>query len=134
MSCFNHRQLSVNNQPQANLDLGSLHFKQSIPVHEKSLDASLENSHHHHHCEHDQTSFSEHRSCHNIRLRRFLLPAIFALVALGGLLAWSCVNWHGMPVWGVELMGRALGDDNSNSNESLFVQHKRQLASTLIYL
>ena len=131
MSFFNyhdiHSQLSVTDQPQANLNLGSLNFKQSIPVHEKSLDASLENSHHRH-CEHDQTSFSEHHSCHNIRLKWFLLPAIFALVALGGLLAWSCVSWYGFPAWGVDLMGRALGDANSTSSESPFIRNKRQLA------
>ena len=127
-----HSQPSVTNQPQANLNLASLNFNQSIPVHEKKSldDASLENSHHHHHhhCEHDQTS--EHHRCHNIRLRRFLLPAILVLVALGGLLAWGCVNWHSLPAWGVDLMGRALGDDNSTSNENPFVQNKRQLSST----
>ena len=119
---------SVTNQPQANLILGSQDLNQSI--HEKALlDASLENSHNHH-CEHDQTSFSEHHSCHNIRLRRFLLPAIFALVAFGGLLAWSCFN--GMPTWGVELMGRAL--DDTTSNESTFTKNKRQFSSTHTWL
>ena len=118
-------QLPVTNQPQANLNLRSLDFKQSIPVHEKSLDASLENGHHDHHhdCEHGRTS-EHHHSCHNIRLRRFLLPAIFALVALGGLLAWSCVNWPGLPSWGVDLMGRAV--DDSTSSQSPFVSKKRQ--------
>ena len=53
-----------------------------------------------------------------------MLPAIFIFVALGGLLAWSCA--HGMPAWGVDLMGRAL-DDNT-STESNFTKHKRQLA------
>lgn len=119
---------SVTNQPQANPNLGSLDLNQ--PIHEKSLDASLENSHHH--CEHDQTPFSEHHSCHNIRLRRFLFPAILALVALGGFLAWSCLN--GMPGWGVDLMGRALGDDTSTSNESAFTKHKRQFLAPLTHM
>ena len=120
-------QLPVTNQPQANLNLRSLDFKQSIPVHEKSLDASLENSYHYR-CEHGQTSFSEHHSCHSIRLRRFLLPAIFALVALGGLLAWSYVYWHGLPTWGVDLMGRALDSTSTGSPFQAFLQNKCQLA------
>lgn len=110
-----HSQLFVTNQPQANLNLGSLDFKQSIPIHEKSLDALLEDSYHHH-CEHGQiSSFSEHHNCHNILLRRVLLPAIFALVALGGMLAWSFVNWHGFPAWEVDLMGRTLGKRSAST-------------------
>jgi ABC-type Zn2+ transport system substrate-binding protein/surface adhesin len=115
-----HNQLSVTIQSKANLN-----NKQLIPVHgEKSLDSSLENAHghhHHHDCEYGQTSFSEHHSCHrhnsNIKLRLFLLSAIFVFVALGGLLAWSCVN--AMPAWGFDLMRRALDDNlNSTSNQT----------------
>ena len=46
-------------------------------------------------CEHGQTLPSEHRRRHNIRLKQLILPALVTLLALGGLLAWSCVNWHG---------------------------------------
>jgi hypothetical protein len=112
---------NVTIQPQANLDLATVDLK-SIPIHEKSLDASLEDGHHH--CEHGQTSSSEHPSCHNTRLRRFLLPAILAFVALGSLLAWNCVYGmpNGIPAWGVDLMGRAL------DSQSPFIHEKRQLA------
>jgi hypothetical protein len=132
MSIFNHRdissQLAVTNQPPANLDLGSLDFKQSIPFHEKSLEASLDNGHEQHcHCEHGQPSSLGHHACHNIRLRQLLLPAVLVLVALGGLLAWSCVSGHGVSDWGFDnLVGRALGDDTSSSGSNIFVQNKRQ--------
>lgn len=120
---FSHH---VTNQPQAtgNPELGSLDSKQS----EKSFDDSLDDGghHHHHQCEHgQQTSFSEHDNCHNFRLRRFLLPAILVFVALGGILAWSCMR--GMPGWGADLMARAL-TDGSTSGESSFMKNKRQLA------
>ena len=117
-----HSQLSGTIQPQANPSLnrdGDL-GKQSSPVHEKSLDASLENtSHHYHYYEHGQTSLSEHHtSCHNlkkIRLRRFLLPVIlFIFVALGGFLAWSC-----MPAWGLDLMRRGPGDPGDGVGTSI---------------
>ena len=113
-----HSQLSVTNQPQPSINLGSLDFKKSIPIDEKSLVTSLENSHHHL-CELEdgQISFSKHRTSNNIRLKRFLLSAIFSLVVLGGLLALSCVEWHGLPLWevrGADLMGRALHADTGN--------------------
>ena len=137
-------------------DSESLEFNRLIiPVLRKSLDGdaslALEKSHyncHHMHdssCErrdwHGQTSLAlllvEHHdttqasSCHNlnIRLRRFILPAIFVFVlALGGLLAWNCVN-DSMPVprpassWRVKLMGRtqALGD-NLNRDSTPIIQ------------
>jgi hypothetical protein len=104
-----HSQLS-DTQPQANLDpgLGSLEFHQSNPDREKSLYASLDNSHHYRdlpsHCERGQTSLY-HSDCHknwNIRLRRYFLPTIFVLVTLGGLLAWS----RHRAAWKVDLMRR----------------------------
>jgi hypothetical protein len=103
-----HSQLSDTIQPQANLDLGSLEFHQSNPDREKSLYASLDNSHHYRdlpsHCERGQTSLS-HSDCHKnrkIRLRRHFLPTIFVLVTLGGLLAWRCHR----AAWKVDLMRR----------------------------
>ena len=113
--------------PQAILDFKPLDFNQSIPVHEK---ASLENGHHHH-CEHgqetlflehDSTSCPSHNSSFRLRRFKFLLPTIFFLVvALVGLLAWSCVN--GMPVWGVNssLMRRDTSTGNTNTCELLQV-------------
>jgi hypothetical protein len=74
-------------------------FDPLIPsAHEKSFEASsLENNRYeHYHCEHGQTSSSGRHSCHNIRLRQLLSPAMLALLVLGGLLlAWSCVNRYG---------------------------------------
>ena len=128
MSFFNHHHIT--SQPEANPDLGSLDLKQ-ISVQEKNFDsdASLENGHHHdHRCEHGHTtttSSSEHDSCHNVRLRRFLIPAILVFIAFGGFLVWSCAS--GMPAWSGDLMRRALGD-GSTSNESSFTKHKRQWA------
>ena len=129
---FNYRdissQLAVTNQPQAKLDLGSLDFKQLIPFHEKSRQASLDNSHHeqNRHCEHGQPSFSGHHNCHNFRLKHLLVPAILALVALGGLLAWSCVNGHGLSNWGLDNLLRRAFDDTSSTSGSIFTRNKRQ--------
>ena len=108
-------------QHQANRSFGSQNIKESIP--EKSLDASLENNHHryHDHYEHGQLETlalsSEHHagtnSSYDTRLKQFL-PAIFIFVALGSLLAWSCID--GMNAWepGVDLFGRALGDNSTS--------------------
>ena len=101
-------QPSITNQSQANRNLGSLDFNQPIPVHWGKKSLVAENSQpegHHRQCEHGQTSFSE--RCHKIRfkLRRFVLPAIFVIVALGGLLAWGFVN-NGTPALGADLMRR----------------------------
>jgi len=137
MSISNYRdipsQLAVTNQPQANLDLGSLDIKQSIPFHEKSRQASLDDSHYeqHRHCEHGPPSSSGHHSCHNSRLKHLLLPALLALVALGGLLAWSCVNRHGLSGdWGLNsLVGRAFNDTSSGS---IFTRNKLWLIVLIV--
>lgn len=128
MSISKHRDISsqpaVTNQPQANLDLGFLDLKQSIPFHEKSLETSLDNGHEQHcYCEHGQPSSLGHHACHNIRLRQLLLPAVLVLVALGSLLAWSCVSEYGVSDWGFDnLVGRAFG----NTSSSIFAQNKCQ--------
>jgi hypothetical protein len=108
-----HSQISYTIQPQANLNLGSLEFHQSNPYREKSLYASLDNSHHYYrdlpsHCERGRLETSlDHSDCHknwNIRLRGYILvPTIFVLVVtLGGLLAWRCHR----AAWKVDLMRR----------------------------
>ena len=114
MSFSNYRDIQshfyITNQPQA----------LAIPVPEKSIDtASLENGYPHHHgCELHGQTFSEHHRGHNIRLRQFLFPAIFSLVTLGGLIAWSFVNWYGWGPWGADLMGR---DDKQSTPEKTSV-------------
>jgi hypothetical protein len=84
---------------QVDSSLESFNQYQLIPsAHERRFEpSSLENNHReqHYDCEHGQTSSSGRHSCHNIRLRQLLLPAMLALLVLGGLLlAWSCVNWY----------------------------------------
>jgi len=124
MSTFNYcdapNGICVTNQPPAKLVLGSI---STFPVHEKRL--QNDDDERHYQCEHGQTSPSEHHRCHNIRLRQLIWPALLVLLALGGLLAWSCVNWHGWSTWGVDsLVGRALNDTTSSND---FVHRKLYL-------
>ena len=132
MSTFNYHNtpngICVTNQPHAKLVLGSKESISTVPIQEKSLqnDGSDER---HCQCEHDQISPSGHRRCHNTRLKQLILPALLALLVLGGLLAWSCVNGHGWSTWGVDsLVGRAVNDTTSGNT---FVHRKRQYSSTL---
>ena len=78
-------------------DPGYLNSNQS-PSHKKSFEALFENSHHEpsRDCEHSETSSPLHHSCHNILLRHLLLLVMLSLLALGVLLAWSCINWHSL--------------------------------------
>lgn len=127
MSTFTGR-VSVTSQPQANVDLGSLDFKQPIfafPFHEKSL----ENDHNcqNHHCEHTSQRSEQHNRCHNIRLRQLFLPAIIALLALGGLAAWCCVNWHGWSTWEVDSLVRRAVTDTTTSTGNTFIHNKLYL-------
>ena len=136
MSSTTPARVSVTNQPQANVELD---FKQqsmmsTSPINEKIFEDSLENDQYHeeldhHDCQHHhhrQASSSEHNSCHNNRLRQFLLPAMIALFVLGGILVWGCVhssinNWN----WGVDdLVRRAITDTTGNG--STFIHNKRQ--------
>ena len=122
-------------QPQDsdNLDLESLDLNPLIPDHEK---ASFENDdshhdHHQYHCELEngqKTSFSEHDAsatrCLKFRLRRskVVLPAIFILVvALIGMLAWSCVN--GILVLEVNMMRRDTPNPNTCEPFSTFTSY-----------
>ena len=100
---------TIHHQTDLNLPIPnptrSEEVNQSIPLHEKSLDleASLKNSGQYYHGEHH----GQKTSTPAIRLRRFLLPAIFVIVALGGFLAWRCFK-NNMLAWEVDLMARAL--------------------------
>ena len=127
MSSIYHDIHSLHSQTNLNLEPESLDLNQSNPVHEKTLDTSLEKpeSHHHYHCEYGQTSFSEdHQSCRTdsnsqLTRRQFFFSTTFLFLSLGGWLAWSCIN--SMPATrGVGLMGRRALDDylNSTSNQS----------------
>lgn len=89
MSISDIRTRLVTNQPQAILDLESQYS--SSPSHEKNFEASFEDNHHDH-CEHGQTSYSEHHDYRNIRLQqetKLLRLAMLVLLFLEGLLAWS---------------------------------------------
>lgn len=110
-------------QPAANLDLKSTSFEPEKGSHNDSQV-------HDHNCEEcDGTSnHSDHRRCHNGRLRRFLVPILALFVLLGTLLAiGSCMGGHAdLSGWGFEnLVGRAVGDGTTNNGT--FVHNKLYL-------
>jgi hypothetical protein len=115
---------------QTNLKIGSesLEFNKSIPVQEKSLDASMALGDYH--CEHGCLNMNI-----STRLRRFFLPAVtvFVFVALGGLIAWSCGTVNGTPAssWEVNLMGRALHNNSTSSSKSHASSHRPASQLTL---
>ena len=103
MSDFNyHDALNgvITDQFHEKLVLGYKESMYTFPVQERSLQHHDDKQHFQ--CEHGQTFPSEHRRRHDIRLRRLILPALLILLALGGLLAWSCVNWDGWSTGGVD--------------------------------
>ena len=96
--------LSLINHPHAKLVFKS---KESISTFQVQ-EGSRQNDNEHCQCEHDQISPSEDRRHHNIRLRKLILPALLVLLTPGGLLVWSCINWHGRSTWeGDSLVRRA---------------------------
>ena len=105
-----------------------VHLDRSIPFHEKTFNASLENDHHEqdHYCEYGQTS-SGHHSCHNIRLRQLLLLAMLSLLVLAGIFAWSCINWHSLsnPEFN-NLVGRDLLHTEDLKLNNLFTKEHSQ--------
>jgi len=112
MSAFNYRGARdgiciTNWQPDATPVLGSEESITTVSVEEISLQHRYDEEHYRWEW-HDQTSSAHGRCWHNtIRLRKFILPALLAvLVVLGGLLAWSCVNWHGWSNLGVDSLER----------------------------
>ncbi|KAF8797825.1 hypothetical protein BYT27DRAFT_6925634 [Phlegmacium glaucopus] len=129
MSTFNNHttgRISVTNQPQPSVNLD---FKQPIatsPFREKSLEDAQ--NHHDYEMHHHSSSSSEHHECHKNRLRQLFLPAILALLVLGGLLAWTCVNWHGLSNLGIDnLVGRAVSDTTSTNTGNMFIHNKLYL-------
>jgi len=125
MSTFNDPDSAPNGictkQPQAKIVLGSKESIYTLPVERTCLQHYYDEEHYQ--CKHGQTSPPEHRHCHNIRLRRLILPALLVLLALGGLLA---INWHGWSTWGVDsLAGRdfndtILGNGTTSGNGTTF--------------
>ncbi|KAF4622449.1 hypothetical protein D9613_009591 [Agrocybe pediades] len=82
------------------------------------------------HCEQDEglTQHSDHRRCHNGRLRRFLVPAIAVFLFLTALMVVGCMSMGGEAGWGVgDLVSRAVGDGTTNNGQSPFVHRKLYL-------
>ena len=79
--------------------------------------------------QHDQqeglTQHSDHRRCHNGRLRRFLLPAVAFFLFLMALMAVGCMSMGADAGWSVsDLVSRAVGDGTTNNGNSPFVHRK----------
>lgn len=82
-------------------------------------------------CEDCESRAPCHRKCHGSRLRRFLVPALAALLTLSAVLALSCVtgfDFFGLAAGG--LVKRAT-DPNGNT-DGTFVNNKRALL--LLYI
>jgi len=80
---------------------------------------------HHHSTAGPPLSNLNHRRCHGGRLRSLLIPALIALLVLGGALAYICLN-HGMMMSALgmdNLIARAV-DDTTTGGESFFTKHK----------
>ncbi|KAF8968513.1 hypothetical protein BDZ97DRAFT_354584 [Flammula alnicola] len=129
MSSANYARVSVTEQPRASDDLSMDLKASSVELTEKGLlgnGHNLTHAAHNHSCEqcHSTTSESDHRRCHNGRLRRFLAPFLIAVVLLGGLLAFRCLG--GSSGWGMDtLVSRAIGDNTNNGGT--FVHNKLYL-------
>ncbi|KIM43911.1 hypothetical protein M413DRAFT_442977 [Hebeloma cylindrosporum] len=129
MASFKYSPVSVTEQP---LPSGKLSLDmQSTPLgfSEKYSDDHECQQHNPHSCEdqcHQHSTSSNHRHCHNGRLRRLLVPALIALVLLGGALAYTCL-FHGLSLVGMEdLVARAV-TDTASGGESTFTKHKLYL-------
>ncbi|KAJ7127962.1 hypothetical protein C8R44DRAFT_873732 [Mycena epipterygia] len=79
-----------------------------------------------------------HKPCHNGRLRRFLLPAVVALVVLSGLAALFCFSMAdpGEIIEGIFHVKRAVTGDGTGSTgtESSFTKHKLYLIVVFVGL
>ncbi|KAF8151353.1 hypothetical protein B0H34DRAFT_678003 [Crassisporium funariophilum] len=132
-----HQYSLIASQPQARTDLAasdlvSLTEKAAHPIHAPHAHTheADENA-----CNQCDAPPSEHRGCHNATLRRLFLPAIIALLLLGGLLAYGCASGHGAPAWMDGLVRRAVGDGTSSSGTGgPFVNRKLYLVVIFVGL
>ena len=74
----------------------------------EKISSSFENDCHEQDCHYDSEQGQTYHSGHDIRLRQILLPAMLILVAVGGLLAWKCINWHNCEEPGFDYLERRL--------------------------
>jgi len=130
MSSFRYSPVSVTEQP---LPSGKLSLDmQTTPLglSEKYSDECQQQADHSCSCEeshHHLTAPSPNRRrCHNGRLRLLLVPALIALLLLGGALVYFCMN-HGLSALGMDgLVARAVSDTTTGT-ESTFTKHKLYL-------
>jgi len=125
--------ISSQPQPAPTLDYTStsFDFEAEKTLHEDYQCSSGGKNSHGHDCDQFQCSshtHSNHRGCHNTRLRRFFLPIIAAFIVIGGILALGCVHAGGYDLSNLgldlqELVGRAV-NDGSTTNNNTFVHNK----------
>ena len=137
MASFKYSPVSVTEQPlpsgKLSLDMQSpapsLSEKYSDECQQQAVNSrSCEECHHH-----STAASSNRRRCHNGRLRRLLVPALIALLLLGGALAYGCLN-HGFSALGMDdLVARAV-TDTTTGNESTFTKHKCELQIPFFFL
>jgi len=124
--------VSVTEQPQPSAVIYPIDSKHAAVVecNEKLLPGDNENiAHHEGSCDcQRQTPSSDHRHCHNGRLRRFLVPALIAFVLLAGLFTFSCMDGSSLSGWGTEgLVSRAITNGTNNGTGGSFIHNKLYL-------
>ncbi|PPQ87234.1 hypothetical protein CVT25_004084 [Psilocybe cyanescens] len=79
---------------------------------------------------------ANHRHCHNGRLRRFLIPAIIAVIIVAGLMTFACMGGYDLDGWGADnLVSRAIGGGTGNpNNNNTFVHRKLYLIVVFVGL
>ena len=133
MSTFNYHDapkfngIYVTSQPHPKPVLGYKELISTFPVRKRS--PQYDDDEQHRQCEHGQKFPSEHRHRHNIWLRKLIFPALLVLLALCGLLAWSCVNWHG---WCTGEVNSLVGRD-FNDIRNWVAQNNRSQYSSILF-
>ncbi|KDR71539.1 hypothetical protein GALMADRAFT_789508 [Galerina marginata CBS 339.88] len=144
---LNTRLVSVTEQPQPSAAIYPLDAKlvapSSVEYDEKVFHDDNEGVAHNHQNSCDcqsqsqsHTPSSDHRHCHNGRLRRFLVPALLALVFLAGLFTFSCMSGHSVAGWGADsLFSRAVTDGTTgNGTQGSFIHNKLYLIVVFVGL
>lgn len=108
MSKTTQNTMAVTNQP---VSLSSMNLYHSIDEKNQHEHHNISSNPHACECESNGPSAS-HKSCHNSRLRRFLVPALIALLTIGAVLALSCFVDFGGSGMG-SLLKRATDDTSS---------------------